>query len=58
LDAIAGGQIPAAAITAYVRDQERQQAIDAGFQLHLAKPVGPAQLIWAVARLVGRVNEA
>ena len=51
-----GGQIPAAAITAYVSDRERQQAIDAGFQVHLAKPVYPAQLIEMVANLTGRVK--
>ncbi len=32
-----GGNIPAAAITAYVSDRERQHAIDAGFQVHLSK---------------------
>ncbi|WP_310430199.1 PAS domain-containing protein, partial [Chamaesiphon sp. VAR_48_metabat_135_sub] len=51
-----GGQIPAAAITAYVSDRERQRAIDAGFQVHLAKPIYPAQLIQMVANLTGRVN--
>jgi two-component system, chemotaxis family, CheB/CheR fusion protein len=49
-----GGQIPAAAITAYVSDKERQRAIDAGFQVHLAKPIYPAQLIQMVANLTGR----
>jgi two-component system, chemotaxis family, CheB/CheR fusion protein len=56
LAAEAGGQIPAAAITAYVSDQERQRLIAAGFQIHLAKPVDPAQLIQMVANLTGRVN--
>jgi two-component system, chemotaxis family, CheB/CheR fusion protein len=51
-----GGQIPAAVITAYVSDRERQRAIDAGFQVHLAKPVNPAQLIQLVANLTGRVE--
>jgi two-component system CheB/CheR fusion protein len=58
LDAIAGGQIPAAAITAYVSDREQQQAIDAGFQMHIAKPINRTQLIGTVATLVGRVSEA
>jgi two-component system, chemotaxis family, CheB/CheR fusion protein len=49
-----GGQIPAAAITAYISDRERQRAIDAGFQVHLAKPVYPAQLIQLVANLTGK----
>ena len=47
-----GGQIPAAAITAYVSDRERQRAIQAGFQVYLAKPIYPAQLIQMVANLV------
>ncbi len=54
LAAEVGGQIPAAAITAYVGDRERQLAIDAGFQVHLAKPVYPNQLIQMVANLTGR----
>jgi two-component system CheB/CheR fusion protein len=49
-----GGQIPAAAITAYVSDQERQRAIESGFQMHLAKPVNWTQLIRTIAELVGR----
>lgn len=57
LDAETGGQIPSAAITAYVSDRERQMAIDAGFQIHMAKPVDPTQLIWVVANLTGRVRE-
>ncbi|MEP0803636.1 response regulator [Funiculus sociatus GB2-A5] len=57
LDAEAGGQIPAVAITAYVSDRERQLAIDAGFQMHLAKPVDLTQLIRVVANLTGRVTE-
>jgi two-component system, chemotaxis family, CheB/CheR fusion protein len=57
LDPQAGGQIPAAAITAYVSDRERQRAIDAGFQVHLAKPVYPDQLIQMVANLTGRVKK-
>jgi two-component system, chemotaxis family, CheB/CheR fusion protein len=51
-----GGQIPAAAITAYVSNRERQCAIDAGFQVHLAKPIYPTQLIQMVANLTGRVE--
>ncbi len=51
-----GGQIPAAAITAYVSDRDRQRASDAGFQVHLAKPIYPDQLIQVVATLTGRVD--
>jgi chemotaxis methyl-accepting protein methylase/signal transduction histidine kinase/ActR/RegA family two-component response regulator len=56
LTADLGGQIPAAAITAYVSDRDRQLAIDAGFQVHLAKPIYPDQLIQMVATLTGRVD--
>ncbi|HSS48119.1 MAG TPA: response regulator, partial [Thermoanaerobaculia bacterium] len=49
-----GGAVPAAALTAYARAEDRQQALEAGFQTHLAKPVDPSELIAAVARLAGR----
>ncbi|WP_256973051.1 CheR family methyltransferase [Nostoc sp. T09] len=54
LSAEAGGQIPAVALTAYASEAERQQAIEAGFQVHVAKPVEPVQLAWLVANLAGR----
>jgi CheY-like chemotaxis protein/anti-sigma regulatory factor (Ser/Thr protein kinase) len=44
--------IPAAAVTAHARDEERQQAIEAGFHVHVAKPVEPAQLAKTVETLV------
>jgi CheY-like chemotaxis protein len=47
-----GGRIPAAALTASVSASDRIQALAAGFQLHLAKPVQPAELALAVAGLV------
>jgi two-component system CheB/CheR fusion protein len=56
MDAIAGGQIPAMAISGYVSEPERQQALDAGFQQHLAKPFEPVQLIQQVANLVGDIR--
>ncbi len=43
--------IPAAALTALARDEDRQQALDAGFQLHLAKPIDAGSLVAAVASL-------
>jgi signal transduction histidine kinase/CheY-like chemotaxis protein len=43
--------IPAAAVTACARDDERQRAIDAGFQVHLAKPFDPPELVRTVAGL-------
>jgi signal transduction histidine kinase/ActR/RegA family two-component response regulator len=49
------GQIPAIALTAYARVIDRVKAIEAGYQMHLAKPVEPAELIAMVASLIGRV---
>jgi len=48
----AGGKTPAAALTAYVRGDDRNRAIAAGFQLHVPKPIDPAQLLAAVKQLV------
>ena len=49
-------QVPALALTAYAARQDAAQAVLAGFQLHLAKPVVPARLIDAVARLAGQAD--
>ncbi|MEP6518129.1 CheR family methyltransferase [Microcoleus vaginatus] len=54
LAAEAGGEIPAAALTAYAGDKERERAIEAGFQRHMVKPVEPVVLGLMVANLVGR----
>jgi signal transduction histidine kinase len=48
------GDVPAAALTAYARAEDRLRALEAGFQTHLAKPVDPSELIATVARLAGR----
>jgi two-component system, chemotaxis family, CheB/CheR fusion protein len=50
----AGGQIPAMAITAYASERDRQLAIDAGFGMHLPKPIDPDRLIQMVSILTGR----
>ncbi|HEY1403375.1 MAG TPA: GAF domain-containing protein, partial [Pyrinomonadaceae bacterium] len=52
-----GGKIPAAALTAYARAEDRMRALLAGFQLHVPKPVEPAELAAVVASLAGRVLE-
>lgn len=57
LEAEAGGQIPAVAITAYATKQERQKAIDAGFQMHLAKPIDLTQLVLMITNLTGQVTD-
>ncbi len=47
--------LPAAALTALAREEDRQQALNAGFQLHLAKPIDASSLVAAVASL-GRLS--
>jgi len=54
LSAESGGLIPAAALTAYARDDDRDRALAAGFQMHVAKPIGSKELISVVAGLAGR----
>lgn len=54
LEAEQGGQIPAVALTAYARAEDRTQALLAGFQLHVPKPVDPAELAVVVGNLAGR----
>jgi signal transduction histidine kinase/ActR/RegA family two-component response regulator len=46
-----GGATPAAALTAYARDEDRRRALSAGYQLHIAKPFSPQDLIAAVTNL-------
>ena len=52
-----GATIPAVALTAYSREQDRRLALAAGFQTHVSKPVEPAELIRVVAGLVAFVDE-
>jgi CheY-like chemotaxis protein len=47
-----GGRIPAIALTAYAREEDRVRAIVAGFQHHLTKPIEPEELIAVVASAV------
>ncbi len=54
LDAERGGQIPAAALTAYAQAEDRQRVLAAGFQQHLPKPVELDQLAVVVADLARR----
>jgi CheY-like chemotaxis protein len=48
--------IPALALTAYTKASDRVRALAAGYQVHLAKPIEPAELALAVANLAGRIN--
>lgn len=47
-------RIPAVALTAYTRSEDRTQALLAGFQLHVPKPINPDELAIAIANLTGR----
>jgi PAS domain S-box-containing protein len=46
-----GGSIPAIALTAYARPEDRLRALRAGYQTHVAKPVEPSELVVVIASL-------
>jgi signal transduction histidine kinase/CheY-like chemotaxis protein len=52
-----GGLTPAAALTAYVRGEDRERALAAGYQAHIAKPVSSLQLVSTLVQLVGIDSE-
>jgi PAS domain S-box-containing protein len=56
LTTLRGRRLPALALTAYGRTEDRIRALAAGFNLHLGKPVSPAELVLAVASLGGRTE--
>jgi CheY-like chemotaxis protein len=45
---IADSRLPAIAVTAFARDEDRSRSLQAGFQQHLAKPVQVVELIQAI----------
>jgi PAS domain S-box-containing protein len=49
-----GGDVPAVALTAYARPEDRAKAMGAGYQRHFAKPIDPGHLFGVVATLAGR----
>jgi CheY-like chemotaxis protein len=51
-------KIPAAALTAYARSEDRTKALRSGFQMHLAKPIDPGELMAAIAALCSQVDAA
>jgi PAS domain S-box-containing protein len=51
-----GGNIPAVALSAYTRAEDRIRALSAGFQMHVPKPVDPEELVAVVASLTGRIQ--
>jgi len=48
--------IPAAALTAFARSEDRTRALQSGFEMHIAKPVDPGELVASVAMLVRRAK--
>jgi CheY-like chemotaxis protein len=44
------------ALTAYSRQEDQKRALSAGFDIHMAKPPKPTELIDVVARLAGRID--
>jgi PAS domain S-box-containing protein len=52
-----GGATPAIALTAFARPEDVRQALEAGFDVHLAKPVQPAELLARIAELAGRARQ-
>ena len=51
-----GGKVPAIALTAYAGEGDRQLALAAGFQQHIAKPIEPNELVQAVAKLADKAR--
>ncbi len=47
-------EVPAAALTAFARSEDRTRALQSGFEMHLSKPVDPGELVASVATLVRR----
>ena len=48
-----GGHIPALALSAFARAEDRELALRSGYQAHVAKPVDPADLVKAITTLTG-----
>jgi CheY-like chemotaxis protein len=53
----AGARIPAIALTAFARSEDRTRALRAGYIAHVAKPVEPSELLATIAVVAGRVEE-
>jgi signal transduction histidine kinase len=54
----AGGALPAIALSAYAREEDRRKSLMAGFQAHLAKPVEPQELLNTLARWAGDSSDS
>jgi PAS domain S-box-containing protein len=52
-----GGKLPAIALSAFARSEDRTRALRAGFLVHVAKPVEPSELVATIASVTGRTGE-
>jgi CheY-like chemotaxis protein len=55
---LAAKELPAVALTAFARAEDRRRALLAGFQVHVSKPVEPGELVATIASLLGRTGGA
>ncbi|HEY6190617.1 MAG TPA: PAS domain S-box protein [Pyrinomonadaceae bacterium] len=53
-----GGKIPAIALTAYARTEDRLRALRAGYQMHVTKPIELVELVAVVASLIQRNDKS
>ncbi len=51
-----GGDVPAAALTAYARTQDRLRVLSEGYQMHVPKPIQPPELVMVVASLAKKIG--
>ena len=58
LPADRGGRVPAVALTAHAGVEDRMKALAAGFQMHVPKPVEPAELLTVLASVTGRLAKS
>jgi PAS domain S-box-containing protein len=56
LEASTGRSIPAVALTAFARTEDRIRALAAGYNMHVPKPVEPAELALVISSLVGPIS--
>jgi signal transduction histidine kinase/ActR/RegA family two-component response regulator len=56
LPATSGGRVPAIALTAFARSEDRTRALLAGYQMHISKPIEPHELVATIASFAGRTE--
>ena len=56
LPADSGGRVPALAVTAFTRDDDRARALRAGYTAHVAKPIDPSELVTLASNVTTRAS--